>query len=277
MIDLQRFATEETVIMPIINGLGRSGGRLVKINCDSYWYQVRLGSKSSIIRPATMLEIHKTLQSLPYHLVYAFGHEGVPLNFDVFKRLGYDKTIPVHLMNLPLFSIAKVVQWEDKNFYYFDEDNSSKSRLVRGVKSAFDEDKPLGSLKGVSPELRYYFLLGSLQKESFRALEELAKFVLSREEEARRIAAIREHFPNRVRDAIANAGGEFGKIYRSGRGYMVEWTVGGQTVKSTIRDDLRIISAGFCLSGHDREHTMNSIIHLAKMYQEDRDLFITRE
>ena len=57
------------------------------------------------------------------------------------------------------------------------------------------------------------------------------------------------------------------------------WRVKGsrQTVKSIIRDNLRIENAGLCLSGEDKKHDLNSIIPLAKMYIEDSgSLYLTR-
>jgi hypothetical protein len=77
-------------------------------------------------------------------------------------------------------------------------------------------------------------------------------------------------------ESIVRAGGTFISMSRKANGYLVTWSVGGETLKSEIRDDLRIVSAGFCLSGYDKAHSMNSIVNLAKIYIEDDTLNITR-
>jgi hypothetical protein len=278
MLDLARFATIKEVVMPIIDGWGQFEGRKVYGSAtENGWYLVALGADTKILRKATLLETHKALRGKKADRVYPFGNEVIPMNFDNFHRRGVGETAQVNFMDRPLFSVAKVVEWEDGRFYFYEEDRGSHSRTIRTIKEIFEKDGVLQGVRNTTPELRYYFLLASLQREGTRALEELAAFAVAESERAKRIAAYKANFGSRLQDAVERAGGKYLRHYRSGKAFMVEWEVGGQVVKSTVHDDLRVVSAGFCLSGDDKLHTVNSIVNLAKSFQDRAPLYITRE
>lgn len=277
MLDLARFAVKQEVVVPIVDGWGQwQGRRLYSPNQEAGWYRVILPA-GTIAGKASPLTIHKALEAQKKHLVYALGREGIPLNFGTFKVNGWGESVDVNFMDVPIFEVVQIVYWEDKRFYFYDTESVRQRRLIQEIKGIFGRSGDLSKVRGATPELRYYFILCNLQQESARFANELAKYTLSESERNKRVAEYAATLDGRLKNAIEQAGGTLVKYYKSGKGYMVEWELNDQTIKSTIRDDLRIINAGFCLSGYDKEHTLNSITHLAKMYQEDDVLNITRE
>lgn len=149
-------------------------------------------------------------------------------------------------------------------------------QVLRTVKEAFENNNELRGMLGVTPEIRYYFLLLSLQKQAFEEVSKLGEFAITEKEKEKRIKEFYGNFGNRLKATIKKAGGTYVSHEKRAQGYLVEWEVGGQLVKSIIRDDMRIVSAGFCLSGDDKRHSMGSLINLAKLFQEEDPLYIVR-
>jgi len=276
-INLQRFTEEESVLVPIVDGWGQRRSRNVDASVEDGWYIVTFGNKVTVERKATPLEILKGLQNLSRQYVYALGTEGVPVNFDQFKRMGFGEAVRVNFLELPIFAVASVVRWEDNRLYFYEHILPKERAVIQGAKEAFESNTDLLELRGATPELRYYFLLLRLQRESYEALQALADFNISVEQRNRRIAEFQNGFPVRLERAVSQAGGIFKGHSRHGSYFTVEWEVGGRLIKSNIRDDFSVTSAGFCLSGDDQKHTIGSLVQLAKLFQEEAYLNITRE
>lgn len=278
MIDLRRFTEQRTVYIPIVDGWGQTDGRKIytagKVNG---WYKCNLGNDVQILREATPLEVLKTLKTKKAVRVYALGTEGIPVNFDNFLRQGLGETVPVYFLNLPLYEVGKAVRWEDGRFYYYEPDIKFQRSLLTRIKGAFEKEQEINSITGATPELRYYFLLTTLQRDAFRAAEELNKLKLSEAERAKRIKEFESTFSGRLQTTIEKAGGKLVKFYKANSDtYMIHWKVkdSNQLVKSSIKDNMQILNLGFCASGADRQHTLSSAVQLAKMYG---SLYITRE
>lgn len=285
-IDLSRFAVAQEAIVPIVAGWGQIHTRKIwKANQADGWYCLSLGDKIDVIRPATPLEIDRALRGKKIQRFYALGTEGVPLNFD--QVVGGGQSKQVHFLELPAWDVAKTVLWEDGRYYFLGADTAYERKVLQQVKQAFESDQGLDTIRGVTPELRYYFLVLSLQRQSLREFEEMERLRLTEEERRKRVAEFETTFAGRLQSIVRGAGGELVRWEKYSNGYMVTWKVRGTTqlVKSHIKDDLRIISAGFCLSGEDQDHNMESIIQLAKMFQTEvvnphtgrTALYITRE
>ncbi len=279
MLDLKRFSEETEEIVPIIGGTGRFHGRFISLKVDDGWYLVSLGDKALIKRKATVLEVAKAIKDQPTFSVYALGIEGIPLSFDSFSRRGWGEAVTVNFQNLQIFEVARIVYWEDKRFYFYGQEMPNE--ILREAKKVFEKNEPFNNIKGLTPELRYYLILVSLQRESFRAAQELAKFKLNAAERAKRIKEFQETFSGRLQRTIENVGGTLIRYSKKGNNYNVRWKVYGQEIVSTIKDDERIISLGFCASGADTKHTLSSAIALAKLYYEEAGtdhggLYITR-
>ena len=278
MLDLTKFSKETKAIVPIVSGWGQYKGRRIPApKTEDGFYVVKLGDKTIIVKKASPMEVLLALEPLSKYEVYPLGTEGIATNFDIFKRLGFGEAEPINFLNLPPFSVAKVVKWEDGRLYFYNETLPKNRKTLQEVRRAFEQRQVLSGVRGVSPEIRYYILLLNLQRDSYEALAELKDWTISETERARRISSFQGTFLGRLKHAVEQAGGTYIGYHKVGRGQLVEWKIGGQIVKSTIRDDFRIVTAGFCLSGDDKKHTLPSLINLAKLFQEDMPLYITRE
>lgn len=280
MIDLSRFTKVRDVIVPIIDGWGQIDGRKIFARYkENGWYHVQLGNGTRIGALASPLEILKTLEKQSFLRVYALGLEGVATNFDNFFRKGFNEAVVINFLNLPIFEVAKVILWEDNRFYYYEEDSKFQRVLIRALRESFEQEKSINDFKDITPEIRYYWLLVNLERQAFREVEKLAKLKLSEEEKRKRVEQFQNTFEGRLKKTIEDAGGEFIKFSKANKDtYLVHWKLGRQMIKSTIRDNMQIMSAGYCLSGDDKKHSMSSIIQLAKMFQtRGGGLYITRE
>jgi len=278
MIDLERFTKKKEVIVPIVEGWGQYEGRKIYFpKAEDGYYKATLGHSISLGQKASLLEVFKAFKNNKKYRVYAIGEEGVVANFDTFLRNGWGETIKINFINVRLFETVEVVLWEDGRFYFHETILPKNKKTIQEIKESFESEASISKIVGVTPELRYYFLLASLQRQSVRAAEEMEKFQLSEIERKKRVEEFNATFPGRLRDTVEKAGGKLVRYSKHGRGYLVEWRIGRQLVKSTIRDDMRIINAGFCLSNDDKRHSVSSIVQLAKLFQKDAPLYITRE
>lgn len=277
MINLNRFTKVTEVLTAIVDGWGIANGRKVFFNVENGWYIVTLGNQARILRKATALELFKNRKNQPTLRVYALGDEGIPVNFDNLFSRGFGETIKIHFMDAQPFEIVKVITDETKRWYFYDIDARLQRGLLTSLKAVFAAETGLDIMKGITPELRYYYLLLNLQRQSFREYEAMLQLKISEAEKAKRIAEFQASFAGRLKTSIEQADGELLKFYKvNSNSYMVEWKVKGsrQIVKSTIHDDMRILNLGFCASGYDKDHSLASAVQLAKMYGE---LYITRE
>lgn len=279
-IKLEEFVRTEQAIIPVVDHWAQFKGRKTfGLQGEDNWYLAEIGNKVKLLRAATPLEVLKTLTKYRSLRFYALGQEGVPVNFENLMRRGLAETVNINFLNLPAFEIAKAVQWEDKRFYFYDTDNTHRRSTLTVLKRAFEQETPISNVRDLTPELHYYWLLLNLQRQSYRESQRLFQLKLSTAERDKRIKEFQNSFAGRLQSIITAAGGKLVKFIRSNRDtYLVHWqTPSGQTVKSTIHDDMRILSLGFCASGADKQHTMASAVQLAKMFEQSAPLYITRE
>lgn len=279
-IDLERFSRPIDVAVPIINNYGVFRGRRFKIEAEDGWYKVELGNQAKILRKATDIEIDTALDKMEIIEGYTIANSLVPLNWDSVKfRFGYNETIPVMFMRAELWDIIQVARWDDKRLYYKDLSYNRDTSVVQKVKERFEAEASLDNIKGVSPELRYIFILLCLQRDNYRALEKLKKLKLSEAEKEKRLKEFQATLAGRLLKTVNDAGGKLVRWHRQGPDKIVViWKCGGQRVNSLINLNFRILEAGYCLEHEDRKHSLSSIIPLAKIFQEEEGpLYITRE
>jgi hypothetical protein len=70
----------------------------------------------------------------------------------------------------------------------------------------------------------------------------------------------------RLRHALGVNGGQLVDFEEEGENWRVVWRVlGGSSLVSIVaRHDLTIVSAGICLSGHDRDFDLQSLVGVVK-------------
>lgn len=247
------------------------------------WYFVEEEKGRRTFRKATPLEILKETKGKKLLRMYAFGEEGIPVNFDNLLKRGYGNTVGVNFLSLPTFEIAKVIQWEDGRFYFYEADPTFQRKTLQTLKEKFEKEESIAGHKGLTPELAYLLLLADLGRKTYREIERINALKLTEDEKRKRMREFKNSFVGTLQKTIEDAGGKLVKFVKANKdSFLVHWKIKGEDrlIKTVIKDNMRVLSAGFCLSDYDRAHTMSSIIQLAKTYEEDDPydgLYITRE
>lgn len=279
-IDLARFSKLIDVITPIVNKKGVYKGRHLKVNLTDGWYKIRLGDKIKVLEKADEIEVDDMLNQLPSVRGYTLGASIIPLNFDSIKfKYGYTETIPVQFIRSELWDVVVTRRHEDSCLYYQDLDYAFDNSVVLQVKERFETEKSLEGIKGLNPELRYLYLILCLQRDNYRALIELEKLKISEAEKKKRLEEFNQTLAGRLLKAITDADCKLIRFHRQGNDKLVViWSSGGQRINSLIDLNLRVIEGGFCLSGQDKFHSIQSLALLSKMFEkEEGSLYLTRE
>lgn len=275
-IDFTRFIKRQETIIPIVEGWGSFHGRKITANVDNGWFQIELADTYRVVRKATLLEISQTISGRKTLSGYCYGDEIIPINFQNLFARGFGETVKVWFLNQEPWNAVKCVQWEDGRFYYVDVDFAYHSRLAH-LRELFETEQTLLNEKDLSPEIRYMWLLMSLERDTWRHLQELEALKLSEREKKKRAEEFKLNFAERIKQAIIETGSKFISATRqSDQRYLVVWKTGRQIVHSLISDKLRVISGGFCLSQEDAKHSIRSLSMLAQEYQKEKPLYITR-
>lgn len=276
MIDLTRFAATSNIVLPITEGYGIYRGRVFSLpGLEDNWYMFSVGNKIDNVRRATALEIRKTIEKESFKPIrfYAIGDEGVPVTFG--KKTG---TTKIYFNNLPLFRVAKATPWHDSKFYFYDEDPAFQRPILDILEKLFKEEKSIGKTKEVTPELRYYYLIARLDHASENDFDQILSMNISEVERKKILKKAEGNFDIRLKKEIERAGGKLVNFRKAnGNSYLVTWTIGNQEVKTTIKDNFSVLSLGYCASGDDRRHSLASAVQLAKMFKQNKPLYITRE
>ena len=246
------------------------------------WYKVKYGDEFSEMNKASLLDIEKKTKNLKSFVGYPVGEEIVPLNFSNFYKKGHSETVRVYFLNERPWDIVRFVEWEDGKFFSCGSDPKADRTIMRQVKEAYEKNESIDFIKGITPEIRYVFLLHRMQRDAFLAIKEMEGLKLAEEERLKRIEEFRSTFSGRLEKTIDDAGGKLVRFSKKGSNYNVIWKVGGQRITSTIKDDFGILELGYCASGEDKKHTLSSAIKLAQEYYEEGGvghggLYITRE
>jgi hypothetical protein len=278
MLNFKRFVDEKEVIVPIVKNWGRHKGRKISVDTEDGWYELCLGSEPRLISPASPLEVYEALERAKKYTGLALGNDIVPWNFENLFSKGYAETVKVNFLDQPAWQVVKFAEWEDRRFYFYKVDSKTNRSVLNKVREKFESGKDITDIKGLTPEMRYYFLLLSLQQQSYRRIKELEKMQLNQAEREKRLKEFSKSFAGRLKNTIEQAGGVLVRFSKRGKDkYTVIWKVGKQKIISVIKDDMRIYDAGFCLEGDDKKHSMSSLVVLARTFQEESPLYITHE
>lgn len=278
-ISLERFSKPQKAIIPLFDGKGIYKSRTINLSVPfEGYYQVLLGDEVTNITKADNIDTDLMLNKLPLMRGIAYSNSIIPLNFDQSKFLGYEETIPVNFMNADLGLIIKTRRWEDGKILFHEIDYGSEMQLsIVGVKERAEKGEKLDGLKGITPEMRYFYLMVFLDIQRIAEWKKLEELELSRKEKEKRIEEFKASFSGRLNTAIEGAGGTLVKFNVRGNRVDLVWKVGREEFHSTLNQDFRVLELGFCADGHDKDHSISSAILLAKQFIEDGSIYKTRE
>lgn len=147
------------------------------------------------------------------------------------------------------FEEIEVVIARDKVCYYLQSVSTNKAYVLMDLAQAFKDKNTAAtkSIKGVTPEMRIVC--------AYHLME------LKKKEESEPVNAIKLQ--------MEEVGAKVLKIDKTNRGFEVAWSWGGVSVVTTLDKNLRVVHAGYCVSGYDQTQSARSIVNLMKTYREE--------
>src|SRR5262249_37315742 len=154
-------------------------------------------------------------------------------------------------VDLPKFTPVLARRWFDGNYLYAGPE--FESEIEAKVRDAFEEEKSIDGLRGVTPALAQTFLLECAQRALAREAERRAREAVERQERAAALARWQETLEGRISLALSHTGAELVNWRRNSEGQaVVRYRVGGQRFECVIdSESLQILDAGICLEGAD--------------------------
>lgn len=267
-IDFENLAKPRQVTVPVLNRSFQLDRKRYSIDSADGWFRVEIaGNKAS----ALFEDSTDLIPSSKITSGYTHNNTIVFWNFDVARRkFGFGPIRDLHFNRSGTFESIYAVVWEDKKVYYANPIYND----IRGweVSQAFEENKPLDQVKGVTPELRMVYLHHLLEREQQLKLAAEAK---AKEDHERMIRDI----PYRLAVNFQRAGAELISHSISGNRIIADWRIPGSDNEYNSVIDSRtwmIVEAGYCMTQDDKRHNITSMVKLAEDY-EDRGLtYITR-
>lgn len=246
--------------------------------CDDGIYNIQMGDKPKLLSVPSAIQLEKFYNLLPIFRGISYGEMIIPLNCDQAKFMGYKSWSTPLGMNCEMGMIVKCRRWEQGTLLFHEIDMGSSQQLVMmEVKRRAEENIKLGDYKHVTPEMRHFYLLLSLDVQRISEWRDLDKLELGKEERDRRITMFKESFAGRLEDVVSKAGGTLVKFHKRGTD-MIEltWTLDGKTFNTIIKQDFSVLELGFCATGEDKKHSMSSAIAMARQFLDEGLLYRTR-
>ena len=277
MLDLNKFVQDREVIVPILGNQFQFEKKKYSVKSENGWFKVVLnGNKARAISPVY------SFQEIESHLKpargYSYNNNIVFNNFDVAKRKwGFEVIQPLHFNSSQSFNSIKAVVWEDKKVYFTEPDYSDFK--IFEVKSCFENESLIESLKGITPEIRSTFIFHSIERDQLREMEKIRLVHLAEKDRAERERQMMATVQGRLKVTFERAGARLMSYNISGKRITVDWEINGsgQMYNSVIdADTFKVIEAGYCMSGEDRKHNITSMVKLAEDYEENDLTYITR-
>jgi len=275
-IDFSALASSKIVLVPILQNSFQYHKKKYSIDAVNGWWLVSIeGNKASAIEPYAWVDenILPECENKKFSWVkgYTYGNQFVFQNFDVAKRTwNLGLTAPLHFNTVDSFSPVKVIAWENSQFFY--ACINYVDQMVYEVKLAYDEEKSLEGLKGITPELRTLYLFHALERDQFR---EMLKQQVQKEDHEKRMKEI----PYRLKVTLERSGAKLLGYSTSGNRLIVDWELneGGFKYNSVIdATTWMVLEAGYCLSGGDRKLNLTALAKTAEEYEDRKVIFITR-
>ena len=264
------------VLAPILGGRRvtvKIGGVACQLAVDSDergWsvLEVQSTTRATWLRAATLSEREKYLALLPAVRFVALERNGALwLAFPAqagdarFRLNGVAPIREVVNANLQMFD-ALIARFDGTHFWFEKSDARRSPAIAEYLRQSLAERIAPDALhkKGLSREERNAYALalyGPPEPES-RSLD-AATATMS----FNPLAAItRPNTPDgRLAQSLNHAGGRLVSWMDRGDAYTVTYQFGAQTHTSTVRaDDLSVMTSGICLSGHDRDFDLTSLV-----------------
>jgi hypothetical protein len=215
------------------------------------WYQ--FSQTGRYLTPETRIEPESHLWKLARVTGYPVGPRLLGNDFQ--GRL-FDLPTEVDMAKFTPVSARK---WFDGNLLY--EGQEFETEVESQVRDAFEEERSLDGIKGITPALAHAFLLESTQRALAREAERRAREEAERQERAVELARWQETLEGRISLALSHTGAALINWRRNGpEQAVVRYRLGDRRFECVIDiRSLQILDAGICLSGTDEELNLSSL------------------
>jgi hypothetical protein len=180
-------------------------------------------------------------------------------------------------VDLPKFTPVSARRWFDDHILY--EGQEFETEVETKVRDAFEEERGIEDIKGVTPALAHTFLFESTQRALAREAERRAREEVERQKQTAELARWQETLEGRISLALSHTGAELVNWRRNGqRQAVVRYRLGGRRFECVIdTESLQIIDAGICLSGADEELNLSSLPSAVREAVESGQLHVFRD
>jgi hypothetical protein len=256
---------DEVLRLPYFGGKSVGDDRLtyrLRETQQPGWYQFRKAGRYLKVEDAISPELDAW--KLPRVVGYVF--RGRLITNDSQNRLF---GLPAD-EDLPHFCPVAARKWFDGHILY--EGQEFESEVETEVREAFEEERSIDAVKGVTPALAHVFLLESTQRELAREAERRAR-------QAAELARWQETLEGRISLALSHTGAELISWRRNGqRQAVVRYRVADRRFECVIdTESLQIMDAGICLSGADEELNLSSLPSAVREAIESGQLHVFRD
>jgi hypothetical protein len=186
------------------------------------------------------------------------------------KLIVFSNTVAISLsfQQVQLYRIPVEIEietTEDKysiiNTYLFSNKLVVFNDSFAGFNFKLQEAIESNNKKGLSQEERFFFY------KHFQVIEFEKK-----QKELEKLKTVE----GKLKLAIESAGGEYVSHIKT-NDIIVTWKLNDRQIISQVTNELKVIHAGFCVSGYDKTQTLTSLILLLKTYMDDDEhITITR-
>lgn len=274
MIDFSKIHKDTEAVVPVLNGRFQYLRKKYFL-AQHYngWAKVSLrGNKAFLIQEFPDPEIidYESIKiSGRTILGYSYNDQIIFQNFDVAKRNHNFRIMePLHLSLSDTFKSLDAIVWEDRNIYYYKP--NYRDSLIYEVSRMFVEDQDINRIGGVTPELKTLYLFHDIERKRIKEAQEKAQ----REEEIKRF---QETLEGRLLTSFSRVGARVLTYSIKRDRITVDWSIGSQEFNSIIdASTLRVLEAGYCMSGDDRRHNITSLVITAKDYDDEGKIYKTR-
>ena len=162
-------------------------------------------------------------------------------------------------LDLPRFTPISAAKWFDGHLLYGRQE--FETEVEPKLREAFEDERSIDELKGVTPALAHTFLLECTQRALAREAQQRAREAAQREQLAVELARWQETLEGRISLALSHTGAQLISWRRNGaRQVVVRYRLGGQRFECVVdTESLQILDAGICLSGADEELNLSSL------------------
>jgi len=147
--------------------------------------------------------------------------------------------------------------------------STQKAFPIMDLKEAFENDKKIDGIKGLTPEMRILYTFSYLEREKQRLEEKMEQERIKDAQRKEKLKKELEDPKKYITKFMSESGATVISVKKVNRGFEIEWSSCGHVINTLIDTNFKVIEAGFCTSGGDRTQSVSSVAKLLNDYVEE--------